>query len=151
LEDIKLVERNFGEGFSRNAEILGQYFRRRMRKPIRDEERVIFRGLAVVETQEELAPIWSEPLQRMRQAGREVPKITRFHVGDGSPAHFIENRDPAISIRHKAPLGRQVPMHLPYAAGGEPHVDAGDGLGDREVGLCHLTRPAAVLDAFRHC
>jgi len=34
------------------------------------------------------------------------------------------------------------------AAGGEPHVDAGDRLGEREVGLRHLARPAAVLDAL---
>ena len=40
-------------------------------------------------------------------------------------------------------------MQLADAAGGQPHVDAGDVLGEAEVGLRHLARPAAVLDAPR--
>ena len=50
LEDVKLVERDLREYLGRHPEIFGQYVRRRVREPIRDQERVIFRGLAIVET-----------------------------------------------------------------------------------------------------
>jgi len=35
-------------------------------------------------------------------------------------------------------------MQLAHAAGGEAHVDARDGLGDRQLAFGHLARPAAV-------
>src|SRR6266849_10149 len=35
----------------------------------------------------------------------------------------------------------------PDAAGRQPHVDAGDGVRNREGVLCYLTRPAAILNA----
>src|SRR5438552_19042016 len=41
-----------------------------------------------------------------------------------------------------------MPMQLADAARTEPHVHPGYGSRDREVGLRHLARPAAALDAF---
>jgi len=37
-------------------------------------------------------------------------------------------------------------MQFPHTAGVEPHVDAGDVLGDAELALGHLARPAAALE-----
>ena len=78
LEDVKLIERDLRKRISRNPEIRGQYVRRRMRKPVRDQQGVVFGRFAIVETKEELAPIRPQSLQRMRQAGREIPNIALF-------------------------------------------------------------------------
>ena len=40
-------------------------------------------------------------------------------------------------------------MQLADAAGGQAHIDAGDLLGNGEIGNCDLARPSAILDAFR--
>src|SRR5229473_1947724 len=40
-----------------------------------------------------------------------------------------------------------MPMHLADAARSQPHVDAGDGVGNREIRLRDLARPTAVLNA----
>jgi len=84
----------------------------------------------------------------VRQARGEVPEIALFHIGDIRPAHLVENGDAAVAIGHEAPLGGEMPVHLAYAASRQPHVDAGDALRNREIGLRHLSRPAAVLNAL---
>ena len=85
----------------------------------------------------------------MREAGREIPKVAFLHVGDIGAALVVENRDAARAIGHMGPFGREVPVQLPDPTGGQPHIDAGNGFGDGEVRLRHLSRPAAVLDALR--
>src|SRR5258707_532619 len=45
--------------------------------------------------------------------------------------------------------GGLVPVQLPDAARGQAHVPSRDRLGDLEIGLRHLTRPAAVLNPLR--
>src|SRR6266404_5367198 len=94
-----------------------------------------------------LTAVRAEPLQRMRQAGGEIPEVAFLHVGDIGPAQFVENGDPARAVSHVGPLGKLVPVHLPDAAGRQPHVDAGDGVRNREGVLRYLTRPAAILNA----
>src|SRR4029077_19914194 len=57
-----------------------------------------------------------------------------------------KNRAPAAALGHVAPFRRDMPLRLPDAAGGKPHVHAGFLLGDRKVALRDLACPAAVLD-----
>ena len=46
---------------------------------------------AVVEGQHELGPVGPEALQRVRQAGREVPEIASTDVGDGGAAQRVQH------------------------------------------------------------
>ncbi len=116
-------------------------------KPFIHQESRELGSVTLIETDKEFAAVRANPLQRVRQAGGEIPKVALFHVGDIRPAEFVENGDAAIAIGHVGPLGELVPVHLADAAGGQPHVDAGDGVRDRKFGLRHLARPAAVLNA----
>src|SRR5258706_5910628 len=118
-----------------------------MREPFRHQEGGELGGLALIEAYEELASVRAEPLQRMRQAGGEIPEVAFLHVGDIGPPQFVEDGDPASAVGHVGPLGKLVPMHLPDAAGRQPHIDARDGVGNREGGLCYLTRPTAIFYA----
>src|SRR5258708_30207383 len=74
------------------------------------------------------SPVRAEPLQRMRVAGREIPKVALFHVRDIGPAQWIENGHPAAAVGHERPLGRLVPMQFAYAPRRQSHVDAGGGV-----------------------
>ena len=149
LEDPAVVQRDVGEGFGRDAEVQRQDVGRGVGQPVGGRQGVELGRGAVVEGQHELGPVGPEALQRVRQAGREVPEIASTDVGDRGAAQRVQDRDPAMAVGHDRPLGLLVPVQLADAAGGEPHVDAGDLGRDREVGLGHLPAPAAVLDAPR--
>ena len=110
---------------------------------------MILGGLAFIKAYQELASVGAEALQRMRQAGGEIPKVAFFQVGDIRSAHFVERGDAAGAVGHVGPFGELVPVHLADAAGRQPHVDAGDGFRNREGLLRHLTRPATILNAPR--
>src|SRR5258706_2049560 len=118
-----------------------------MGEPFRHQEGAELGGLAVIETYNELAAVRPEPLQRMRQAGGEIPKVAFFHIVDVRPAQFVENGNSASAVGHVGPLCELVPVHLADPAGRQPHVDAGDGVRNRERVLRYLTRPAAILNA----
>src|SRR6201999_3126666 len=89
LEDVEVAQRDVLEGLDGNAEVLGENVRRRMREPFRYQEGGEFGGLAFIETDKEFAAVGAEALQRMRQAGGEIPEIAFFHVGDVGPAQFV--------------------------------------------------------------
>lgn len=76
--------------------------------------------------------------------GAKIPKIAHAHIVDEVAALRIDRRDVGAAAQHSGPLGGLVPMQLAHAAGIQAHVDAGDGRGDRQLPLGHLTRPAAV-------
>ena len=90
----------------------------------------------------------ADSLQRMRLAGGEEPEIALAHILHVSAAFRVQHRDAAVAVRHIGPFRRLMPMQLADAARTEPHVHPGYGSRDREVGLGHLARPAAALDAF---
>jgi hypothetical protein len=56
-----------------------------------------------IEAYHELAAVRAEPLQRMRQAGREIPKIALLDVGDIGSAQFVEHGDAAGAVGHVQP------------------------------------------------
>ena len=45
-----------------------------MRHEFREKECAVFRKHALIEDQEELASVWPQALDRMRKAGREIPR-----------------------------------------------------------------------------
>ena len=149
LEDPAIVQRDVGEGFGRDAEVHGQDIGRGVRQPVGGRQGVELGAGPVVERQHELGPVGAQALQRVRQAGREVPQIAGLDVGHGRAAERVQHRDAAVAVGHDRPLGLLVPVQLADAAGRQAHVDAGDLGRDREVGLRHLPAPAAVLDPSR--
>ena len=120
-----------------------------MRDPVGYQQGVELRLFAVVEGEEELAPVRPEALQRVRVPDREIPEIALGGVGDVGAALGVDRGDTAVAVGHKAPLGCLVPMQFPHSTRVEAHVHAGNGIGDLEVRLSDLTGPAAVLDAPR--
>src|SRR6202043_1504068 len=112
LEDVEIAQRDILERFGRNTEVLGEDIWRRMREPFRYQEGGELGGLAFIETDKEFAAVRAEPLQRMRQAGGEIPEIAFLHIGDIGSAQFVENGDSASAVGHVGPLCKLVPVHF---------------------------------------
>ena len=83
----------------------------------------------------------------MRNARREIPQIADADVIDEIAPLRIDRGDARGAVEHVGPFGRLVPMQLAHAAGIEPHVHAGDVLGNAELAHRHLPGPAARLQA----
>ncbi len=79
---------------------------------------------------------------------RKIPEIAGLDVLDIGTAFGIEHGDTAASIGHDRPFCGAVPVHLANAARSQSHVDPGHGIRNREIGFCHLTCPASVLDTL---
>src|SRR5271155_3424873 len=94
------------------------------------------------------APSGPSPCRECGRPGGKVPEIAFLHVTDRRATMSVKDRDAAISVSHDCPLGLLMPMQLPDSASGKPHVHGGYLGRDREVGLRHLPRSAAVLDAL---
>jgi len=82
----------------------------------------------------------------VRDALGEVPEVADADIVDELAALLVDRGDAGAAIEHVGPLGGLVPMQLAHAAGVEPHVDAGDLLGDAELALGDLAGPAAALE-----
>src|SRR5258706_2864595 len=92
-----------------------------MGEPFRHQEGAELGGLAVIEAYNELATVRPEPLQRMRQAGGEIPKVAFFHLADLRPAQFLEHGDLATAPGHIGPPCELVSVHLPVSTARQPH------------------------------
>ena len=134
-----------GQKRGRHAEILGQHLGRRVLEPVAEQEGVVLVEVAVVEHQQELAAVGTEALDRMRDAGGKIPEIADADVVDEVAALRVDRGDARGAVEHVGPLGLLVPMQLAHAAGIEPHVDAGDVLGNAELAHRHLPGPAAAF------
>ncbi len=119
-----------------------------MCQPICYQQRVVFGLIAFIKCQNKFAAISTEPLQGMRKAGREIPQIACFNVLHIGTACSIKHSDAATTIGHDCPFRRAMPVHLTNAPCTQAHVDAGNFRGNCKVGLCQLTRPAAILNAL---
>src|SRR5882672_4796926 len=80
LEDPEILQRDLRERLGRNAKILGKHFGRRMREPVRHQQRIELAGVAIVEADHEFATIRAETLQRVRLASRKIPEVTFIDV-----------------------------------------------------------------------
>jgi len=148
-EDPEVVERDVAEHLLGDAEVLGEDVERGVGEPVGEQEGVGFGLRAVVEDDDELCAIRSETLQRVRESRREEPQVALVDVFDARHAGAAERGDAAAAACHERPLGGLVPVQLADPACLEVHVDPGDLVGDREVGLRDLTGPAAWLHSPR--
>ncbi len=149
LEDVEVVQGDVFEGVGRHPEVERQDIGRRVREPLVEQQRVVFGRAAVVEAQDELGAVLADALQGVRQAGGEIPEPAFAHVLDIGAALGVDRRHAHRALADIGPFRRLVPVQLADAAAGQAHVDAGNLLGDLEIGLRDLPRPAAVLDAPR--
>ena len=147
-KDVKFARvGHVGEGGSVCAEILGQHIGRHVPDPVAEQESVVLVEIAVVEHQQKLGAVGSETLDRMRDARREIPQVADTDVVDEIAPLRIDRGDARRAVEHVGPFGGFVPMQLAHAAGVEPHVYAGDVLGNAELAHRDLPGPAARLQA----
>jgi hypothetical protein len=91
------------------------------------------------------AAVLAQALDRMRDAGGEVPEVADTDIVDEVVARGVDGGDPRLAIQHVGPFRLLVPMQLARAAGVQAHVHAGDVLGDAELADRDLAGPAALL------
>ena len=124
LKNELLPARHFFDRLRAYPEIGGQHVMRRVRHPIGEQHRLVFREVAVVENQQKFGAVGIQTLNRMRNSGWEVPEIALGHVGNEALAVQINRGDAGISVKHQSPLSSGMPVQLANAAGRQPHVDA---------------------------
>src|SRR4051812_38502213 len=112
---------------------------------VAQQDRVRLGKVAVVEHEHELAAIGVETLNRMRNARWKKPKVVFLYVGDKTLAVRVDRCDPRGPVKQDGPFGGRMPMQLPDAAGGEPHVYTRHGLGHGKLSNRHLARPPALI------
>jgi hypothetical protein len=76
------VQRCFRKRLGWNTKILRQEIRWRVSNPIRHQERIELRCVAVIEGEYELGAVGTQALQRVRITGREIPHVALVHIGD---------------------------------------------------------------------
>src|SRR5439155_531882 len=140
------VGRERVEGGFVDTKVFGQDLPRRVGEPVADQECLVLREVAIIKHQQELDPVL-ESLDRMRQAGGEVPKVAGADVVDKETALLVKERDAAAAFDHVSPLGFLVPVQLADAAGFKAHVYTSDLRADRQLACRRLASPAAGKDA----
>src|SRR6266566_9567354 len=115
---------------------------------VAQQHRLRLGKLTVVEHEHEFATVGIEALNRVRDPAWEKPKIVFLHIGDKTLAVRVNRRNPRRPVKHEGPLTGGVPVQLPDASGGEPHVYARQGLGDGQFPNSHLARPSAFISAL---
>ena len=128
----------------RHAEILGQHLGRRVLEPVAEQERVVLVEVAIVEDQQEFAAVGAEPLDRMRNAAGKYQRSPTPTSSTKLRPCGVDRRDARGAVKHVGPFGLLVPMQLAHAAGVQPHVHAGDVLGDAKLARGDLAGPAAA-------
>src|SRR5882724_2824599 len=119
-----------------------------MRHPLREKERIVFRKYSLIESQQKLASVWPQTLDRVRKASWEIPQIALADVVDKNRPVRIEQGNACISVEHNGPLIGCMPMQFAKATRGEAHVDAGDLRRRRQLALGHLMGPTALLNSL---
>src|SRR6476660_1489848 len=145
LEDIKLawIRRMSEQGCGR-AKVLAEHFGRGVLEPVAQQECVVLVEVSIVEDQQELASVRAQALYRMWNAAGKIPEIADAHVIDKVSSLGVDGGDTGGTVQHVSPFGLLVPMQLAYAAGVEPHLNAGNRFRNAKLPLCDLTGPAAV-------
>jgi hypothetical protein len=130
------------EGSLGYTEVLGENVARRVRKPVRNQERLVLREISVVKCKKELATLL-QPLNRVRNPGWEIPQVACSDVVDKIAALRIDRRNARASGDHVGPLRLLVRMQFANAARLKTHVDASDRRCDRQLADRDFQSPAA--------
>ena len=132
--EVDLVLREPVEGRLGQAEVLRQERLGRVADPVGDAERAELREVAVVEDQDEVRRLVSQAFEHVAVAAGKIPHVARLEVVRLGVPLRVDDRGPDPPLDHERPLGRGgVPVELAHGTGLEPHRDAGDPLGDRQL------------------
>jgi hypothetical protein len=102
-----------------------------MGTPVCKQEGLLFREGGVVEDEQELAAIAFQPLDRMGDAGREIPEVALGDIILKGATLLVNGSDARRAFQQERLFCRLVPVHLPYGPGFQPHVGTGQGSGGR--------------------
>src|SRR5580700_4192664 len=81
----------------------------------------------------------AEALQEVAMAAREIPSVAGAEFVDGGLAVGHDDGGADAAFNHVSPFGgERVPVELANGSGFEAHGDAGDALGDGELGYCRF-------------
>ena len=94
LEDVQLLLGDAGKRAVGHAEVLGQDLFRGVGQPVRDQERRLLAEIAVVEDEQELAAVALQSLDRVGDAGREVPDVALADIVLEGVAFLVDGGDP---------------------------------------------------------
>src|SRR5215211_3549567 len=145
LVDVSLLRRDIGKSTLRHAEVRSQHVLRRVREPVGQREGAVLGEVAIVEDEQELA--FFQSLERVRDAGGEVPQVAHAEIIDGVPPVLVDRGDPDSTIEHESPLGLLVPVHLAHPARRKAHIHTREGRRDRQLTRRYLPRPATLLQS----
>ena len=124
-----------------HGEVLGQYVFGRVREPVRDQKGFVFREVSIVEDQKEFAVL--QRLNRMWKSGPEIPQVAAADVVDEVAALGVDGGDAGAAGQHERPLSFFVPVQLSVCSGFQPHVDRGQGGGDRQLAHRYVSGPTS--------
>ena len=143
LNDVDLFFRKFRQSFGRQAKVLCEHFERRARHPVGDAERAELGEPAVVEDEQKVTLLRSEPLNRVTVSLGEIPHVTRTEIRDLRVARRCDHRYAAPPTHDVGPLRRdRVPMQLAQRAGFQPHRNRRETRRDRKLVDRMLSRRA---------
>ena len=128
----------------RDGEVLAQDLGGYVLEPVAEQKRIVLVEVAIVEDQQEFAPVRAKPLDRMGNAAGKIPEIADADVVDEVAAVRVDRGDAGRSVKHVGPFGLLVPVKLADSAGVEAHVDARDRFRDGELPHGDLPRPPAA-------
>src|SRR5581483_12444061 len=144
LEDEQLFLRDSIEDRGLHVEVFGEDFLGRMCQPVRDQKRVEFIEVAVVEYQEKATTVGAKALNGMRNSRRKEPQIALRDILNEALRVLVHGSDARIAFQHDGPFGFHMPMQLANSAGCGSQFDGGKAGGDRELARAHLAGPAAA-------
>ena len=129
-----LLRERIESGF-RQAKILRQQRPGRVPDPVGDGERAELGEIAIVEDQDEVTRLVAQALQHVAVAARKIPDVAGIEIVGLGCALRIDHRGAHASLQHEGPFrGGGVPVQFAHRAGLELHGDAGNALGDRQLG-----------------
>jgi hypothetical protein len=132
--EIHLLFREIRERRLGQAEILRQQRRRRVSYPVGDAESAELREVAVVKNQDEVTGPVAKALQHVPVSARKVPDVAGIEIVGLRAAGGIDDSGADAAFENEGPLGgSSVPVQFAHRPGLEPHRDAGDSLGDRQL------------------
>lgn len=147
-KDIEFLLGDFIEGIDGESKVFCKDFDWGVRHPIAYKEGFVFGEIAVVEYKEELAAIWAEALDGVREAGGEEPEVALFEVIDKVATLGVDCSDADIAIEDDGPFVGAVPMEFSDATIDKAHIDACDCCGDGKIFNGYLSCPAPFLETF---
>src|SRR5207302_5560979 len=103
LENPKVLLRDAIESALRHAEVFGQNFFRSMGHPVAEQEGRLLGEVAVVEDKQKLAAFGLESLDRVRDAGREVPQVALADVILEGATILVDGGNPRPALEHVGP------------------------------------------------